>query len=79
MGRMFARENLDDANLSCTFPPVVDLTVIRLMLAIAIQKEQKVHKIDNRNAFVRDPLDRKFIWQDQNTLMEPYEQGVSIM
>lgn len=39
-------ENLDYANLSCTFADVVNFTVIWLMLSIFAQRQWIVHQIE---------------------------------
>lgn len=51
--------NLDDSELSCTFAPVVDFTVIRLMLAIATQKQWEIHQVDYSSAFLQGTLHRE--------------------
>lgn len=51
--------NMDDGDVYSTFAPVVDITVIRLMLAIAAQKQWEVHQIDYSNAFLQGTLDRE--------------------
>lgn len=41
-----------------TFAPVVDIAVVRLLLAIAAQKEWLVHQIGYSNAFLQGNIDR---------------------
>lgn len=43
--------NRDNEELTRTFAPAVDVSIVRLMLSIAVQKDWKVHHVDCSSAF----------------------------
>lgn len=61
--------NVVDIDLSCTFAPGVDFTVIRLMLAIDAQRQWKVHEVDYSSVLLQGPLERKVYMTLPKTLV----------
>jgi hypothetical protein len=57
--RLVASGNLQQAGVDydTTFAPVVDFTVVRMMLAIAAKKGFKVHQMDVKTAFFNGDVD----------------------
>ena len=51
--------NLDNSPIAHTFAPVVDFTIVRLVLAIAAQKRWLIHQVDYSNAFLQGDLERE--------------------
>lgn len=50
---------MDDACLVGTFVPVVNFTVVRLLLATAAQNKSKVHQVDYSSVFLEGLLDKE--------------------
>lgn len=50
--------NQDKETLTHTFAPVVDFTVVRLILAVSAQRRWLIHQVDYSNAFLQGKLDR---------------------
>lgn len=57
--RLVICDNQDDATLVNTFSPVMDFTVVRLILAVASQKGWLIHQVYYSNAFIQGKIDQK--------------------
>ena len=57
--RLVVCGNEDEENLHDKFAPVIDFTLVKLFLAIAIQRKWLVRQIDFHNAFVNGNLERE--------------------
>ena len=66
--------NLDNAPIAHTFAPVVDFTVVRLVLAVAAQRKWLVHQVDYSNAFLQGRLDRK-VYMTVPTMLDNVPSG----
>jgi Reverse transcriptase (RNA-dependent DNA polymerase) len=75
--RLVVLGNLQQSGIDyeTTFSPVVDFTVVRMMLAIAAKKGCKVHQMDVKTAFLNGDLDVDVYLQLPKEFQRMYGSG----
>ena len=68
--------NQESETLTETFAPVVDFTIVRLVLAIAAQKNWHIHQVDYSSAFLQGKLDREVYMSIPAMLEGKHENNV---